>query len=256
MAKNIVFYFTGTGNSLKAARDVAKNLEDCKVVSMTAYKGDIPSDDFERIGFVFPVYAAGLPHYVGKFISETDFSAGKNAYYFIMVTHGGDRGNSIPLANDLLNKKGIRLNAAFDIPMVDNYIIFDPRQNKDEALKAAQTGIDSACKTILRKEDTGIPKSNPAFGPGLSAEALAGMDKNYRVSENCTGCGICSAVCPVKNITMENNRPLFNHRCEHCLACLHHCPERAINYENRTQNKERYINPEIRLEEIINGNKL
>jgi MinD superfamily P-loop ATPase len=79
------------------------------------------------------------------------------------------------------------------------------------------------------------------------------MDKNFNVSENCTGCGICSKVCPVRNIEMVNNRPNFKHICEQCAACVQLCPSKALNIENKTQSRRRYINPDITITEIING---
>ncbi len=38
MSKNIIFYFTGTGNSLKVARDIAKELGDCEIKLITNFK--------------------------------------------------------------------------------------------------------------------------------------------------------------------------------------------------------------------------
>jgi flavodoxin len=47
MAKNIIFYFTGTGNSLKVSKDIAKVLDDCRIVSMPAYKEHKVSSEFD-----------------------------------------------------------------------------------------------------------------------------------------------------------------------------------------------------------------
>jgi hypothetical protein len=38
------------------------------------------------------------------------------------------------------------------------------------------------------------------------------------------------------------------------MACIHHCPSKALNIGNETQNKKRYINPNVTLQEIIHGN--
>ncbi|MDR1250273.1 MAG: EFR1 family ferrodoxin, partial [Treponema sp.] len=140
--------------------------------------------------------------------------------------------------------------------MVDNYIVMsDIAKNAGDLLKAAQVKIDSAGKTVQEKGSTLIQKGvSFGFNPGMGGNFFAAMDKNYTVSEQCTGCSICVNLCPVQNITMENKRPKFNHECEQCFACLHHCPEKAIDYENTTQNKKRYINPDIKLEEILYGN--
>jgi flavodoxin len=84
MSKNIIFYFTGTGNSLKVAKDVANVIGNCKVVSMaSAYKVSNKYnlfDDVDRIGFVYPVYG-GPPNFVRKFVSELAFPKNKNIYY-------------------------------------------------------------------------------------------------------------------------------------------------------------------------------
>ncbi|MDR0374648.1 MAG: EFR1 family ferrodoxin [Treponema sp.] len=64
------------------------------------------------------------------------------------------------------------------------------------------------------------------------------MDSNYNISENCVGCKICGKVCPVKNIEIINNKPVFKHACEQCMACIHLCPFRAINYRDKAQNKK------------------
>ena len=32
--KNVIYYFSGTGNSLKVAKEIAAGLPDCEVISM------------------------------------------------------------------------------------------------------------------------------------------------------------------------------------------------------------------------------
>lgn len=258
MLKNTIYYFTGTGNSLKVAKDVAMGLDNCNVASMVSYEKNMTSNDVERIGFVFPVYGEGIPTIVNKFLTEGKFPINENIYYFIIVTHGGMRGNCIPMANKILSKRGLMINSAFDIKMVQNYIgMFNIPKNANDILKTAQIKINSITKIVQGKENSKIQKTNPLiFWAGIDAKTIAKMDRNFNVSEKCNGCGICIKICPVKNVVFENNRPKYSNNCEQCLACLHHCPEKAINYKNKTQKKGRYINPDIKLEEIINGNTI
>jgi MinD superfamily P-loop ATPase len=80
------------------------------------------------------------------------------------------------------------------------------------------------------------------------------MDRDYIVDGNCTGCGICKMVCPVKNIEIMNGKPNFKHNCEQCVACIQYCPQRAINYKNLTQKRRRYTNPKINYKELSERN--
>jgi ferredoxin len=86
-------------------------------------------------------------------------------------------------------------------------------------------------------------------------DKLKGMDEDYIVNDNCTGCGICKDICPVENIEIINRIPKFKHNCEQCVACIQYCPQKAINYKNLTQDRRRYTNPEISYKELMERNK-
>lgn|GEM_PF-5474137 len=58
-------------------------------------------------------------------------------------------------------------------------------------------------------------------------------DKNFIIRSSCTHCGCCAAICPVSNITMQNEPPTFHHHCEHCLACMHICPAGAVQWKSK-----------------------
>jgi Pyruvate/2-oxoacid:ferredoxin oxidoreductase delta subunit len=61
-------------------------------------------------------------------------------------------------------------------------------------------------------------------------------DKNFVADERCTSCGTCVAVCPVKNIEIREEKPVWKHHCELCCACIHLCPVEAIRYGPKTKN--------------------
>jgi MinD superfamily P-loop ATPase len=80
------------------------------------------------------------------------------------------------------------------------------------------------------------------------------MDEGFSVNEKCIRCGICSSVCPVYNITNENDgKPAFNHDCEQCFACVAWCPVQAIDFRKSTVDRRRYHNSEISVDEMIVG---
>jgi Fe-S-cluster-containing hydrogenase component 2 len=62
-------------------------------------------------------------------------------------------------------------------------------------------------------------------------------------------------VCPVNNIIIVDGKPHWQHRCQQCLACLHYCPEIAIQYGDKTLKKGRYHHPEVSAKDLINQKK-
>jgi Pyruvate/2-oxoacid:ferredoxin oxidoreductase delta subunit len=46
-------------------------------------------------------------------------------------------------------------------------------------------------------------------------------------------------------------KPIWQHTCEQCFACLQWCPEEAIQYGKNTKKKRRYHHPEIRLRDMF-----
>lgn len=255
MSKNIIFYFTGTGNSLKVAKDMSKFLGDSKVIAMTAFKDHDILNDAERIGFIFPVYGA-LPNFVNKFISEIKLPNNTDIYYFTIVTCGHFKWNSISIVNEKLREKGIILHAGYNVKMVANAIsLYNIPEKLEKIHKKSQARINFIAEKIKQKKQNKISPINPLFfWQDKFLELLPSMDKDFNVSSDCKGCGICKQLCPVKNIEMVNGIPAFKHNCEQCLACIHHCPSKAINCNDRTQNKKRYINPDVTIGEIIQGN--
>lgn len=46
-----------------------------------------------------------------------------------------------------------------------------------------------------------------------------------------------------------------NNKCEYCLACAHHCPQKTITMKRGEKNADaRYRNEHVTLQEIINSN--
>jgi ferredoxin/flavodoxin len=82
---------------------------------------------------------------------------------------------------------------------------------------------------------------------------LKSSDTNFKVTGDCNGCGICSKVCPVSNITIEGI-PKWHHQCELCFACFQWCPRQAITGEI-VEFEKRYHHPDITLNEMVNRKK-
>jgi ferredoxin len=254
---NIVFYFSGTGNCLKVAKDISKKLENCDIVSMA--KSFNFTKQYDSIGFVYPTYFWGLPKKVIEFVENIKLENNKNVYFYAITTCGGTAGNAIYQLYELLFKKhGVKLNYGQKLKMFSNYVImYEMSQNINEITKKSNERLIPIINSIKSKKNNHINKLTKIFefvNKGF-VKKVSNMDKNYSVNNNCNGCTICEKVCPVKNIEMVNNKPEYKHHCENCVACIQFCPQKAINYKNSTQNRRRYTNPEINYMELIEHNK-
>ena len=258
---NKIFYFSGTGNSLAVARELAKELGETAVIPISeAIKGDI-SLNAERIGIVFPVYMFGLPLMVAEFVKK--LKCPTQAYVFAVATYGGLLAATLIQMKKLLARNNITLAAGFNIIMPSNYIpLYDiePDEKLSKNLEKAKAKMLEIAEIIKKRKVAPVAAGNflvNALFSGLiykiSSPRIPAMDKSYRATDKCNGCGICESVCPVNNIEMANGKPVWKHKCEQCVACLHWCPQEAIQFGSKTATRRRYHHPDIKLEDMINS---
>jgi len=89
MSKNIIFVFSGTGNSLWTAKEIAKELGDCEIATMGGNgKMSLPTG-YDTIGFVYPTYAGGIPNRAREFIKQLDLQSNSNAYFYAVAIISG-----------------------------------------------------------------------------------------------------------------------------------------------------------------------
>lgn len=53
-------------------------------------------------------------------------------------------------------------------------------------------------------------------------------DKLKISSEKCVGCGVCIKLCPMGNLSVDNQMAVHHNRCTMCYRCICHCPHQAI----------------------------
>ncbi len=261
MKKNIIFIFSGTGNSLWAAKKIAEELDNCEIISMGCHTDYTLTDEYDIIGFVYPTYYRGIPAKVEDFVLRCDLQNNRNAYFFAVATCGsvGTACNATAQMRNLLRRKGIILNYAEKLDMFSNYIIYyDMRNTVEEEARQSACDLEPIIADIKKRT------VNPAESRMKPFEHLIykgffhfapHMDKHFNVSDACTHCGICQKVCPVNNIDYgRDKKPYFKHHCEQCLACIHNCPVKAINYKDKTQNRKRYTHSDIFWKELAKMN--
>ena len=241
-----IFCFTSTGNSLYTAKKLAEKIGG-KVLPM--HCGTMQCDD-DVIGFVFPNYFWGIPRMVERFISGMQMT-NKAAYVFAILTCGGPGFGELGSVKALLRTKGIRLQYGTRLISVTNYLPEYALKDSLAIRRKIDGEIMKIAEAINNRETHRVAAFSVLNKIIHNAYPNERCDQHFTVAPTCTGCMTCQKVCPASNIAMNAQKPAFQHRCEHCLACLHHCPVQAIDWKQKTQGKERYRNAGITVHELI-----
>lgn len=254
----MIFYFTATGNSLYAAKQLDDQLYSIpqeQYKTNRFYKAD-------KIGIVCPLYEFDLPGIVKDFILNSEF---ETDYFFIVQTFGMHHGGSAVRNTEFFEKAGKQIDYYNTIQMLDNALpVFDmdeqrridPEKKVDEHLASIKADIEAKKHFIQPADQVEIDFYNSYKANSAEFSAKLKQPK-YSVSDQCVGCGICSKVCPRGCIRVQDGKASYDiTNCVGCMACIHACPQKAIGYvEVKEVNPNaRYRNPNIKLAELIKSN--
>jgi ferredoxin len=259
--KTILYYFSGTGNSLAIAKSLCTAIGECDIIPVataTTNPGPIVPG-VERVGIVNPVYFTGIPSLVAEFAGRLDLTGVR--YLFAVETMGGSGGPSALHQLDTILKRSMGnrgLDAGFSVKMPGNYLLmYNPPegQKRDGMLEDSDRYVQEIAGVVKGEKRMKIPSSlllsliHRVMYPRFLG-SVHESDRKFSVDERCTSCGTCVEVCPVRNIRLEGGRPTWLHRCEQCLACIQLCPAEAIQAGGKTDGRERYRHPAISIAEL------
>jgi len=244
----MIFYFSGTGNSLYVARRIAERSRDnCQDLSQAVREGayEYALRAKEPLGLVLPVYYWGIPAQAELFLSRLKLTGAQQPYTFVVFTCGGAPCNAVSFI-----KKHLSVNYWNWVTMPDNMVIKYDVKHRDEQ-RACLTGADLKLKDIMkaiaRREES--KKGADLFGQLATRVFYPKYDKQrvtapFHTDSRCTGCGQCAAICPEGIIELNDGLPRWTaNKCSLCLACLNRCPEAAIQYGKSTAKHGRYFHP-------------
>ncbi|WKY46169.1 EFR1 family ferrodoxin [Eubacteriaceae bacterium ES2] len=251
----MLFYFTGTGNSLY----VAKQINETPIsIPQIIKQGKLLFKD-DRIGIVTPVYGHEVPPMVKEFIQRATFDT---EYFYLVLTYGFRHGGAAELAKNLCNECGIKPSYINTILMVDNWLpAFDMSEeilldkNIDRQIHEIVEDIKSTRQMISQVTESDR-EVHQQFLAGISQMPTDAWQHLLVVGDKCNGCGICTMVCPSSSMKMVNEKAVpISGNCQTCLACAHACPQKAIGLVILEKNPDaRFRNEHIELKEIIEAN--
>jgi flavodoxin/ferredoxin len=247
--RSVIFYFSGTGNTWWVADRIKKQLDarniNADIVSIdcvTPKKANWWIKTADLVFFGWPVYGSDLPAPMKRFIDNLlPIEKGKHIHTF--CTQMGFSGDGAWAYHKRFEEKGLIIDSAEHFTMPSNMsnskgLLGAPRNESKIAVIMEKCGrqIESYVENLLTGKSKikgkhsyplGILQRLPYRLMHNSLQCITGVDK-----QRCTGCGLCSSLCPSDNISIKDF-PEFAGKCALCFRCYAFCPVSAITYRGK-----------------------
>ena len=244
----MILYFSGTGNSRHVAKRMAAELDDQLLDLNERIKAEdtSPVETGEDLVVVTPTYAWRIPRLVRDWLLKTRMAGAKRVWF--VMTCGSEIGSAAGYNRALCQAKGLACMGTVQIVMPENYIALFSAPDKQEAkaiVENAKPAIRSIIDCIRNGMEFPAPRNNlydrfmsGAVNP-IFYKKIVKADA-FTVSDVCIGCRKCVQLCPLNNIRLDKDKPVWGANCTHCMACICYCPKEAIEYGKRSVGKPRY----------------
>ena len=253
MGKNVIFFFSGTGNCLSIARNIAKGLGGAELIRIKKDMKIPDITDAQRVGFVFPCYGGGAPEDVFDCAKAIRIKPG--TYTFGITSCSAYKGTGLAKLHKIIPLKywSVITHHCSCIWLFPHTMMM-PKLTVGEAEARSEDLSSKIVEDILA--DRVLP-GKPSFNVfnaienmGFSKMALKKAEA-FAVSDKCVACSQCANLCPRGNITIENGKAHIGTNCTQCLACLQFCPESAISIGTISDKREHYHNPNVKPADLM-----
>lgn len=253
MNKNVIFCYSGTGNCLDLAKNVAYGIGGADIVMIRSNPSVTDVSEAEKVGFVFPCYGGGAPADFLKYVKMIRVSP--NAYTFGISQSSCYTGTGLSSLNSIIPLKYWKsVTHHCSCIWLFPHTVMLPMLSLEKAQARSETLAKDIAEEILSGKT--IQKKPPRnlfnvvenkIWPALAGTRIAA----FKVSDECIACGQCVKICPRKNIKIDNGRANIGKNCIQCLGCLQYCPKNAISIGRITDRREHYHNPNISAADLM-----
>lgn len=232
-------YFSGTGNTKHCVTKLVNGMNKCAPIYALESDQTLQAiSESETIFFGYPVYYSNLPKIVKEFI-VCNKSAFQGKKIFIVATMGLFSGDGAGCSARLFKKFGATILGGLHIKMPDCIGDVKMLKKSAEQNRAIIAEADKKLSDSINKiKNENYPKEglNVFYHmAGLLGQRLyfQGKTKHWfkkiKVdTKKCIGCGLCTKLCPMNNISLSDKKIVFNGKCTMCYRCFSHCPARAL----------------------------
>lgn len=232
-------YFSGTGNTKHCVETFVKEY-DKNGIALSIESPNVIEEIaiYDTIVFGYPIYFSNLPKIVRDFIDNNkDCFCNKKLY--IIATMGLYSGDGAGCSARLFRKYSATILGGLHLKMPDcigdEKLLKKSLEENRELILQAENKISNA---VSRLQEGNPHKEGLGFlyhVAGLFGQRLwfYGKATSYKQKPNidvekCIGCGRCTAICPMKNISIEEGKAISHNQCTLCYRCFSQCPTKAL----------------------------
>lgn len=235
----IGIYFSGTGNSRFCVEYFLKKLAPgARAYSIEDENVCKELEKEKDIVLGYPVYYSNLPKILHDFLeNHAPLWKGKKIYF--IATMGLFSGDGTGVAARRLKKYGAQITGGLHLKMPD--CITDVRllkkstEENKKMVRKAKRKIERAAVLYKQGKPTKEGLNFLYYLAGLFGQRLYFSNKTKSYTDRleidgnkCIGCGKCAELCPMKNITLKQDKAVSGNACTMCYRCINNCPKQAI----------------------------
>lgn len=234
-----VIYFSGSGNTKHCAQLFSKLSNNSRIYSIEEKEALQLIKESETFALAYPIHYSNIPFIVKDFIIQNK-EIFQNKKIFLIATMGLFSGDGTGCAGRLLKKHGGKIIGGIHLQLPDS--IGDVKmlkKTKEQNLQLIHKADKKIEETVCLIQNGTYPQEGLHFYnhiAGLFGQRLWFLhtakknSRNFKCNfERCTGCRLCSSMCPTKSIEILNGKAtLTGTNCTICYRCVNSCPNKAI----------------------------
>ena len=235
----IGIYFSGTGNSKYAVKLFCREYDkEAKAYSIEDSRVLFAITNADLIVFAYPVQFSTVPKILRDFVTDNkELWRGKKV--FVIATMGLFSGDGSGMLGRILQSCGAEVKGGLHLKMPDSIAdekaLKRPLDKNKELIKIAKQKIRKSVKQLKEGHPTQEGIGFLYRMAGFFGQRLYFGHKTKEYSsklkidnEKCIGCGKCEKLCPMRNITIVENKAVSGDRCTMCYRCINKCPRQAM----------------------------
>lgn len=231
-------YFSGTGNTKHCIEKLVTMLD--KTATVISIENDEVVEEIKKndgIIIGYPTQYSNAPFMIKDFIKiNRHLWNGKKI--LCVTTMGMFSGDGAGCTARLFKKYGGTILGGLQIHMPDS--VCDSKLLKKTLVENRKIVVAADQKITLVAQNIkkgNYPKEGITFAAhlmGLFGQRLwfyrktMGYSDKLKIHSSCIGCGLCTTLCPMNNLSLKNGKAVAGNRCTMCYRCISRCPQKAI----------------------------